>query len=126
MKLTNFEKLFDICKELSENHIKYGLDKFNIQISVNLDRTYFIALYFLESIKTITIAPDSKCSVDDWFFAPIYWVGGRYQVSIITDWIVKNKEVFGIPLNDEVQNEMTSALEDMEFRRGEVLPKRLK
>lgn len=97
MKLLNFEKLFDICKEFSENHKQYGFnDEFDIQITVNPDRTYYLTLDFSELNTQVHIEPDSDYPVSIWVSSPDDWIYENDRSVIITDWILENKELFGI------------------------------
>ena len=119
MQLTNFEKLFDICKEFSENHEKYGFCEFDFQITIYGDRSYRIEFDFcVVGAVPIYIVPNSFCPIKDWV-SDYYWMNDKGK-QIVLNWILENKEVFGV--SNELRNEVTTILEDTEFRRGEVLP----
>ena len=97
MQLTNFEKLFDICKEFSENHEKYGFnDEFDIRITVNPDRTYFLTLDYSELNTQIYIEPDSDYLIFEWLSSPHDWIYEENRSLLVVNWILENKEVFGI------------------------------
>lgn len=97
MQLISFEKLFDICKEFSKNHKQYGFnDEFDIQITVNPDRTYYLTLDFSELNTQVHIEPNLDYPVSVWVSSPDDWIYENDRSVIITDWILENKEVFGI------------------------------
>lgn len=96
MQLINFEKLFNICKEFSENHEKYGFCEFDFQIIVCNDRRFYIEFEFcVVGAVPIYIIPNSDEPIKDWYNCPNNWVDEKGKQTII-NWVIENKEVFGI------------------------------
>jgi hypothetical protein len=96
MQLINFEKLFDICKEFSENHEKYGFCEFDFQIIVYNDRRFHIEFEFcVVGAVPVYIVPDSEESTNDWFICSSNWMDEKGKQTII-NWILENKEVFSL------------------------------
>lgn len=96
MQLINFEKLFNICKEFSENHEKYGFCEFDFQIIVCNDRRFYIEFEFcVVGAVPIYIIPNSEESIKDWFVCPNDWMNEKGKQTMF-NWILENKEIFGL------------------------------
>lgn len=96
MKLKKFDELFELCNKFRENHEENDLCDFDVQISVNGDKNYFIEFEFpVVGATPIYINPNIGLPVSEWVYSSTKWMDERLK-KLIIDWIIENKEVFGI------------------------------